>query len=288
MGPPSPDDGRLPVTASDAFDLATRMLRSDRRDMPPGDVEKPRRIFDLTKALLEKNGHEIVESRLGDGFIETTHAIYRALEDGVAPDYTEMRVTLLNAADKGKNFAVHAEHLSDEAESHVEKQLRSNLVRDKGLRSVLATNAREMENSIVEMERGPTVLITDGGPSGGGRTIVSRTLQAVIKWAIIIGLSVWARDRGISFLIVVAYLFGIAPLTTPIRSTSDSARQFVAAIFVFVGAIGIAVSPSSLLSIAVFCVLVQIATFFVTPLTRSLLSTRARVLAIFQQSTPRT
>ncbi len=110
--------------------------------------------FEKTKGLLEKGGHEVLESDVGKGLLETKNAVYHTIEDGAKANYQAIRSTFFDTAEKGKNFAVHAEHLTEESISHVKTQLVSKLAEEKGLKSVLATTESRIEKSIGEMEHG--------------------------------------------------------------------------------------------------------------------------------------
>lgn len=110
--------------------------------------------FERTKGLLEKGGHKILESNVVKGLLETKNALYHTVEDGASANYSEIRSTLLTASDKGKNFAVHAEHLSEEAVSHLEKQLTSKTIGDRGVKTAVATTESAIEKSIVDLEHG--------------------------------------------------------------------------------------------------------------------------------------
>ncbi len=277
---PTPDDRRIPVTAADALQAATRLLGPERRSVTSGTIEAPRRTFDVTKELIEERGSSIVESDPRKALLETERTIYHTIEDGVAPDYAWIRGMLLTAADRGKNFAVHAGHLSDEAVSHLNERLVSRTTTEAGVRSGLATTERAYALSIEEMERGPSVV---------KKVTISRVLRSAVPIAVGLALAVWlvvwAEDRGLRWAVILyGYVGLIAPLARRVRSPADAAQQVVAVSVLLVALVGIVVAREAL-GLIMVAGYVALATLRIAPVTRSLAALRNRVLTSLRRPT---
>ncbi len=108
-------------------------------------------IFDQTKSLLERGGHEIIGSSAERGVIETKHAIY-SIAEGAEANFGRIGQLLGKAIEDKKNFAVHGPHLSDEAASVI-KTSRHDLIGElEGIKTSL-TRDQSFEKVIGDLEK---------------------------------------------------------------------------------------------------------------------------------------
>ena len=265
--PVSPDDRRLPPSAAGAVEAAANVLRPDRSSASAASTTMPNAAFVRASELIAAGGHAIVDTDPRKGVIETTHAVYLAIEDGSKADYPGIRARLLDTIEQGKNFAVYAERLSDESVSHVRTQLDSRTLDEKGLRSVLVKNAAALRAAIAELET------STRRPSEANESQPMRVLRLVVGFAIFCTILAWLRDRGVETVPLACIAFAIWPLCLAVRSAPEGAAQLVAAASFLVGIV------------AIVAALVQAAAWWLPPVSRSLAAVRARILAVFRKPT---